>query len=210
MKIINNYKELTIGKYEQIVKLSHDESLEELDRQVAIIAILADTTEDVILNLPLDEYTEMAAQLGFLGQLAEQTHGRIADQYSFDGWTLIPCKDFKKMTTAQYIDFQNFCKGGEDNTVAILSVFLVPKGKTYNNDYDIAALQQSIREHLSVMDVLSLTAFFLTSYFQLIKDSLISSKEMLKEMKPGKRKEEAERELEKAMTLLRDGVGLQM
>lgn len=210
MKIINNYKELTIGKYEQIVKLSHDESLEEIDRQVAIIAILADTTEDVILNLPLDEYTEMAAQLGFLGQLAEQTHGRIADQYSFDGWTLIPCKDFKKMTTAQYIDFQNFCKGGEDNTVAILSVFLVPKGKTYNNDYDIAALQQSIREHLSVMDVLSLTAFFLTSYFQLIKDSLISSKEMLKKMKPGKRKEEAERELEKAMTLLRDGVGLQM
>lgn len=210
MKIINNYKELTIGKYEQIVKLSHDESLEEIDRQVAIIAILADTTEDVILNLPLDEYTEMAAQLGFLGQLAEQTHGRIADQYSFDGWTLIPCKDFKKMTTAQYIDFQNFCKGGEDNTVAILSVFLVPKGKTYNNDYDIAALQQSIREHLSVMDVLSLTAFFLTSYFQLIKDSLISSKEMLKKMKPSKRKEEAERELEKAMSLLRDGVGLQM
>lgn len=210
MEIINNYKDLSIGKYQEIVAISRNEEMEDVDRQVAIIAILADTTEDQILNLPLPEYTELARQTRFLAKYSPEKHNRIADQYCFDGWTLIPSKDFTKVTTAQYIDFQTFCKGGEEKTVEMLSVFLVPKGKTYNNGYDIVALQQSIREHLSVSDVLSLCAFFLTSYFKLIKDSLISSKRMLKKMKPSKKREELEKEVERLTSILQDGGGLLM
>lgn len=209
MEIINNYKDLSIGKYQEIVKLFRDESMDDMDRQVSIMAILADTTEDVLLNLPLVEFSQMSAQTRFLNEPSPENHNRIADQYCFDGWTLIPSKDFSKVTTAQYIDFQNFCKGGEDKTVEILSVFLVPKGKTYNTGYDIVALQRSIREHLSVSDVLSLSAFFLRSYFKLIEDSLTSSKGMLKGMKNPKRKE-LMKEVEQLMTLLQGGDGSQM
>ena len=55
--------------------------------------------------------------------------------------------------------------------VQTLSTLLVPKGKKYNDGYDMDAVQQAIRDNLSVADVVSLYAFFLTKWVKSIKDS---------------------------------------
>ena len=170
MTIIDNYRNLPIGKYLEICELSKDEGLDELDKQVKIISILTGQTEDELLALPIMEYRELAGKTEFL---AKEYDGKlqVAKSYGLNGMELIPVKDMTKITTAQYVDYQTFSKELDKYIVETLSTLLVPKGKKYNEDYEIADVHKAIRENLSVADVLSLSAFFLTQWFKLIEDS---------------------------------------
>lgn len=170
IKIIDNYRNLPVGKWLEILELSKDENVDELEQQVKTIAILTGLTEDEVLDLPIMEYKSLASKTKFLEKEYEGKL-QIAKSYGLNGMELIPVKDFNKITTAQYVDYQTFSKEGDMYLVQTLSTLLVPKGKKYNDGYDMDAVQQAIRENLSVADVLSLYAFFLTKWVKSIKDS---------------------------------------
>lgn len=170
IKIIDNYRNLPVGKWLEILELSKDENVDALEQQVKTISILTGLTEDEVLDLPIVEYRELASKTKFL---EKEYDGKlqIAKSYGLNGMELIPVKDFNKITTAQYVDYQTFSKEGDMYLVQTLSTLLVPKGKKYNDGYDMDAVQQAIRDNLSVADVLSLYAFFLTKWVKSIKDS---------------------------------------
>lgn len=170
IKIIDNYRNLPVGKWLEIMELSKDENVDALEQQVKTIAILTGLTEDEVLDLPIMEYKSLAAKTMFL---EKEYDGKlqIAKSYGLNGMELIPVKDLNKITTAQYVDYQTFSKEGDMYLVQTLSTLLVPKGKKYNDGYDMDAVQQAIRDNLSVADVLSLYAFFLTKWVKSIKDS---------------------------------------
>lgn len=170
IKIIDNYRNLPVGKWLEILELSKDENVDALEQQVKTISILTGLTEDEVLDLPIVEYRELASKTKFL---EKEYDGKlqIAKSYGLNGMELIPVKDFSKITTAQYVDYQTFSKEGDMYLVQTLSTLLVPKGKKYNDGYDMDAVQQAIRNNLSVADVLSLYAFFLTKWVKSIKDS---------------------------------------
>ena len=169
MRIIDNYRDLPIGKYLDILELSQDESVDALAQQVKTISILTGLTEDEVLALPITKYKELAGKTKFL---EKQYDGnlRVAKSYGLAGMELIPVKDISKISTAQYVDFQTFTKEGDKYIVESLSTLLIPKGKKYNEGYEIADVHKAIRENLSVADVLSLSAFFLTLLVKSIKD----------------------------------------
>jgi len=175
MKIIDNYADLPVGKYLDILAANEGDA-EDIDKQVATIAILTDRTEDEILNLPLPDYTALARAADFLRHEDKGEH-RLAKRYTLGGLALVPCTDARKMTTAQYIDFQTLTKDGDyDHRLPeIVSCFLVPDGKTYGDGYDFAEVQDAIRRHLSVTDALSLLAFFFVSLQTLTGDFLTLS-----------------------------------
>lgn len=179
MKMIDNYRNLPIGKYLEIVALSQDQSVDALTQQVKTIAILTGMTDEQVLALPIMEYKELAGKTIFL---EKEYDGKlmVAKSYRVDGFELIPVKDFTKIITAQYVDFQTFSKEGEKYLVETLSTLLVPKGKKYNEGYDMTDVHKAIRENLSVADVLSLYAFFLTLWVKLIKDFRTFSIEEIK------------------------------
>lgn len=170
IKIIDNYRNLPVGKWLEILELSKDENVDALEQQVKTIAILTGLTEDEVLDLPIVEYKELASKTMFLEKEYEGKL-QIAKSYGLNGMELIPVKDFNKITTAQYVDYQTFSKEGDMYLVQTLSTLLVPKGKKYNDGYDMDAVQQAIRDNLSVADVVSLYAFFLTKWVKSIKDS---------------------------------------
>ena len=209
MKIIDNYRDLPIGMYLDICNIDRREDLDELAKQVSIIAILTGRAEEEIYNLPLDEYRELAAKTAFL---SKEYDGEVlrAKTYGINGMVLVPVEDFRKITTAQYIDFQTFAKEADKNVVELLSTMLVPKGKKYNQDYDVLELQKALRMHLSVADALSLLAFFFVQFHQLIKDSLISSKEAAMKLRDPEKKKRMLREIQKQEVLLKGGDGSQM
>lgn len=172
MTIIDNYRNLPVGKYLEICKLSRDESIDALEQQVKTISILTGLSEDEVLALPITQYKEFAGKTKFL---EKEYDGKlqIAKSYYLNGIELIPVKDITKITTAQYVDFQTFSKEGDMYTVETLSTMLIPKGKKYNDGYEITDVHKAIRENLSVADVLSLYAFFLSKWVTSIKDSQI-------------------------------------
>ena len=108
------------------------------------------------------------------------------------------------MTTAQYIDFQNFNAQG-DKVTETLSCLLVPYGKKYCEDYDPAEVQAAIRQSLPVLPALHLLAFFFESCARLTRATLISSWWALKMKKNKTESEKAE--LRKIRALLKSGAG---
>lgn len=207
---INSWRTLPIGKYLKIAALAKDESLEEIDRQVKVVAILNDMAEEDVLNLPIDDFSKLSRESMFLRQTPNEDHSKIADSYKIGDFNLIPTQNLSKITTAQYIDFQSFSKDAETNMVELLSCFLVPKGMKYNQGYEIADVQKAIRENLSVVDTLSLSAFFLKQLTGSIKDSIIFSKAKAKKIQNKEKREETLRNLQALEYSLRNGDGLQM
>lgn len=168
--MITSYSQLPLGLFLDIRALQEDESIDPIDLRIAVVAALTGKTEREVLDAPIAESSEWFAAASFLEHDADVPK-RIADAYHLGEWELIPTTDLRKITTAQYIDFQAFAPGGEKTLPQLLSVFLVPKGRAYNDGYDVAAVQQAIRDQLPVTDVLALSAFFLTKYARLIKTS---------------------------------------
>lgn len=210
MKIIDNYRDLPIGLYLEICDIDRREDLEDINKQVSIISVLTGMAEEDIYNLPLEEYRQLAAKSQYLRHPYE---GEVltAKNYIVGKFTLVPVEDYRKITTAQYIDFQTFAKDAERNIVEILSCMLIPKGKKYNQDYDVLEVQKALREHLCVADALSLLAFFFVQYRQSIKDSLTYSREMAMRLRDPEKKRRMLREIQKEEDrLLKLGDGLRM
>ncbi len=189
MDIIDNYNRLTLGQYQEIQEISRNESLEDIDKQVQIISILTGVAEEEILHLPIREYKELVVKSGFLNPENINYHP-IAKKYILGKFELIPTRDFRKLETAQYIDFQTYAPDLDNHLVEFLSVILVPKGHRYNEGYDILEVQKAIREEMSVSDGVSLAGFFLTWCSKSIKDSLNYSRRMAEGIKDKTKREE--------------------
>ena len=203
MNIIDNYADLPVGKYLDILAANAGDA-EDIDKQVATIAILTDRTEEDILNLPLPDYTALARAADFLHHEDKGEH-RLAKRYTLGGLALVPCTDARKMTTAQYIDFQTLTKDGDydRHLPEILSCFLVPEGKAYGTGYDFAEVQDAIRRHLSVTDALSLLAFFFASLQTLTDGFLTLSARATKAVKDKTARRALRQEIRQARKMLK-------
>ena len=202
MKIIDNYRKLPIGKYNEIVKLCETE-MDEVDRKVSIVAILTGLTEDEVLALPLTDFTECCAKAKFIDLPCPETLiPSVSKSYPVGEFNLVPVTDMRKVTTAQYIDFLSFSKDKEHNIVEMLSCFLVPKGMDYNEGYDILDVHNAIKEEMSVAEVLAVLAFFFGSWTRSLHSTLSYSERMARRVKDkGKRQMMMERIAELRSTI---------
>lgn len=183
MKIIDNYRKLPIGKYNEIVKLCETE-MDEVDRKVKIVGILTGLTDDEVLALPLTDFTECCAKAKFIDLPCPETLiPSVSKSYPVGGFNLVPVTDMRKVTTAQYIDFLAFSKDKEHNIVEMLSCFLVPKGMDYNEGYDILDVHNAIKEEMSVAEVLAVLAFFFGSWTRSLHSTLSYSERMARRVK---------------------------
>lgn len=160
-----------MGKYQRILD-ALKETNDDIDAHVTILSILYDMDVRDVFNLPLEKYAELSASVSFLLQPLPPVRGRICKEYRCGGMVLVPTTDIKKFTAAQYIDYQQMMKE-DGKVIELCSTLLVPKGHQYADGYDIADVHQVIAEHLSVMDIMELSAFFLRKLKSLIKHTTI-------------------------------------
>ena len=157
---------MPIATYGKILDILQDNSRGWIDKEVEMISILANKTPDEVDNMLTVELRGLTSQLGFLTEKAETVE--VRKEYKVGDFTLVPEKKISKIKAGQFISFQEFAKVYHDNNndvnviPLLLSCFLIPKGKTFAEGYDVEDVQEAIAEHLSVVDALSLTAFFLT------------------------------------------------
>lgn len=184
--MITTFADLTLGAMLRLTAIPDD--MDALDRQVAILAVLSGCTEDEILALPLAEYSRRVAASRFLDRDLPQ---RLPQRsYKCGPFTLVPVKDFKKITTAQFVDFKTFTDqaGGDERklsalTVELLSCMLTPEGRDYCEGYDPIDVQAAIRDHLRADDAVALSAFFLSRWMRLSRRILTSSRRIARRNK---------------------------
>lgn len=165
------YDSLPIGKYLDILAVC--EGRRGVDVTVGMLSVLTGMTEDDLLDLPIVEFTELAARARFLEE--KPGDARMRGVYTLGEFTLVPVKDARKVTAAQYIDFQTFSRKGISAAPGVLSCLLVPEGRRYAEGYDPVDVQKAVAENLPVADAFALYAFFLNSLRKSMADTLTSS-----------------------------------
>lgn len=210
--MINNYKDLTLGKYLQLREI--DPTCDEMDIQVQMLSILSDKDEEEILDLPLPEYRKLVGQTAFLVEqpVAGKTPPR---EITVNGRKYSVLRDAKEMTAGQYIDYQNYISDtsvAEKNLPFLLSCFVIPKGKKYG-DYDLEEVVSDIR-CMPIETVLTLSSFFFRQSQNSINNMLIYLDWMTKRMEKREKDEtkkammkEAREKVAMLQDLLKDGDG---
>jgi hypothetical protein len=210
------WKDITVNKFLELERIKNsyektgDDDLDAINRAVAILQVVCDASEDEILDLPKNVFSELLAATNFL---MEMPKAKITDKYVINGKKYNVFLEMNNMTVSQYIDFQTFYKDQDKYTKEMIACFLIPEGKKYG-EYDINEVINDIGNHMSIVDAYSILFFFTILSMSLTKVTLnCSIKDMRKMMKKEKNEEQkmmmemAIMEMEKALHSLKNGGG---
>ena len=160
MKIKDKWSDITIAEYERIVDIIKGTD-DEIERLTGVISVLGGVDEDEIADMPIAEIAKIGQKLDFLNSF-DFNKNATYKSLVIDGETLV--LSTKNMTVAQYVDFQATWSAETKDLARIISICYVPKGKKYNQDYDIEELIDKIRNNVSI-DKANSIGFFLLKRF---------------------------------------------
>lgn len=177
--------------YRQLLDIREAANIE--DENERVYAIMEAVYGEDVLNLPLKDFNEKCKELSFLQKAIPndlhvkniKVNGR---EYYFDGL-------LGKITTAQYIDFQNYLKNEDEQKT--FSVFIIPKGHSYNDGYDMQQVFNDILD-MPVPILFSASFFFIRQFELFIK---IFRHYSIKQMKKTGLPKEVMENLEKVVNL---------
>jgi len=157
---------ITIEKHKQIQRLLKENNVEDMQAvQAELLAIYADTDVDTIMSYPLTKYHKLLEKFynDYFTDFSK-AEPAIKDKYTAGDMVLVPMLDFTQITVAQMMDFSVLSTDPVENIEKLLAIFLIPKGKKYNDGYDLMEVQKAILK-MSFNELSPLLAFFL-KWFQ--------------------------------------------
>ena len=166
---IKSWSELPVGK---LMEIRAANEIDDEDTKVLTIAgILADKTFREMLELPINETTELIRNTRFLYE--EPKRKKISSVYHLNGTDYKIIKKVNDITTAQFNDYQAIAKESGESIAEFLSIFFVPVGCKYNDgNYDRDKVVDDISSYLSAEEALGIANFFTVRCVRLIKRTL--------------------------------------
>lgn len=152
-----------------------------IEQSVHLLSLIEGKDEDTYFNMPIKQLTEEFAKLKFMECTPQAA--KVKNTYKINGTEYVLTTNLQEMTVAQYIDYQVYIKNPQQYMQEMLTVFLIPKGKKYNEDYDVAAATKDMGD-LPIEDAYGIS-FFLTTLLRSLTKVTTSSalRKMLKELK---------------------------
>lgn len=175
-----DWKDVSINLFYQIKKII-DADLEETDRKIKILALLMDETEEEFSGRKIGEVQELAEQLNFMQKDPFIKTNDVKTLFINGAEYELKTK-LEDYSVAQYVDFQNYIKDGQNNLARMLSTVIIPVGKKYNDGYDIEEVIQNIGDNLSIAHANYIMFFFtkkLVSSIKVTQGSLVWLKKMM-------------------------------
>lgn len=193
-----NWQQITINDYMELQEIVNREDA--VDVEVGLVALLCGVDEDEIGKLPILEYQRLRREAQFIAIFPE-VHNKAPKIITIGDKKYEVITNMRKLTTAQYIDFQTYLKMGDDidNLPNLLSVFIIPKGSKYGDEsYDVDKLKNDIKEYLPATTAFEMCGFFQKALLNSIRNILFYL-----ELKMRKAKTEKEKEVKKALQEIR-------
>lgn len=204
--MIDSYEKMPVGVYLDALAIAKD--YDEEERNLHLLALLSGTTYDAVLARPFVEVGKDMKRLAFLAK--EPAIGKTRKSYRVGAFNLVPTLDFRKITTAQYVDFQELTKetSEDGHVVEVLSCFLIPEGHGYCDGYEPADVQAAIKGNLDVVSAVSLYAFFFGRSLASTDHLLTFSRRLLRKLPESPQKESLMKEGERLAASRPAGAGL--
>ena len=181
---MKTWKDITLRQFNKIQDL-----LQEVDEYTTLNII--DVIYDVdSANLPaMEVMNKYAHSLDFL-MTTIPTNEKLKETYTINQREYNSNINLTQMTTAQFVDYQNYSKENPVDISKCLSVFIIPKGHTYNDGYDLKQVQEDIKD-LDMVTINTLAFFFKKLYILLLETTLLCLTQDMKKMNiPTQKKEE--------------------
>lgn len=152
-----------------------------IEQSVHLLSLIEGKDEDTYFSMPINKLTEELGKLKFMESTPQAA--QVKNSYKINGTEYVLTTNLQEMTVAQYIDYQVYIKNPQQYMQEMLTVFLIPKGKKYNEDYDVAEAAKDMG-NLPIEDAYGIS-FFLTVLLQSLTRVTTSSalRKMLKELK---------------------------
>ena len=157
------WRDITVGQYLELVAAGDKLTLAEGLRIVYGVDIR---------EVPVSAVSRYS--LEFLKE--EPKRSPIKKEYTLNGRRYAANFDTTRMTTAQFVDFQNYTKA--EDFVGALSVCLRPVGHDYNDGYSIEEVKADIMA-MPIVQALTIAFFFKNQLVILLNATLSSSAEVL-------------------------------
>lgn len=201
----DSWNKITVADYDRIMSFTEDESLAPIEIDIKVLSVLCDVAEDEIWNMTPGEVGRLRQGMKFLNhfdfpkKLRSQKITINGEQYEIQA-------DVSKFTVAQYVDFQQLWKDRDKQKGVMLSVFIVPRGKKYNEAYNATELADILYNSVSIVDYNTICFFFLKELQTSIEASLLSSIWMLERMMRKEKNPQKKEEIKKAIAGLREKI----
>ena len=197
IKIVkNSWNQITIADYKKIKEITERKFDSELEKGIAVLSVLCDVNEDEVYSLPITQLKGLLDSIAWMNEPYTFDKHWKADTITINGEKYDIVADINKFTVAQYADFQIYWdkRDDVDYMAKLLSVFIIPKGKTYNDGYDIVELIDILENNISINIWNSINFFFLKDLMRSIEASLyyslwVTMKMIWKEKNKEKKKE---------------------
>lgn len=166
-----SWRDVTIYEYFNLVDRLSDEGLTEYEREVILVSFVMGVTEDKVWDMTIGEFKANQLNTAFMKEF------NVARDCNFktiniDGEKYDVCTDLHNFTVAQYIDFQTFYAQRKDNAnilASLLACFIIPRGHSYAEGYDVNDLKLKIINGLDILTAEELLFFFLKRYLLLMR-----------------------------------------
>lgn len=167
--IKKSWRDVSINEYFELKEKLKDVS-EPTDEVIIKVAFANNITEDDVWNKNINEFKDLQSKIEWMNSFNINENIKFKT-IELEGEKFYIDTDLQNFTVAQYIDFQTFYPQRKENERIlgnILSCFIIPKGKTYNEGYDIKDVVNKINNNLDILTANEIMFFFL-------KQSLIST-----------------------------------
>lgn len=152
-----------------------------IEQSVHLLSLIECKDEDTYFSMPINKLTEEFGKLKFMESTPQAA--QVKNSYKINGTEYVLTTNLQEMTVAQYIDYQVYIKNPQQYMQEMLTVFLIPKGKKYNEEYDVAEAAKDMG-NLPIEDAYGIS-FFLTTLLRSLTKVTTSSalRKMLRELK---------------------------
>lgn len=205
-----SWRDVSINEFYEIKDISEDETMTDYEKEVALMAYINNMTEEDVWKMNINSFKKLQSEKKWMQEFnfdTKKTFKKITinnNKYTVD-------VNLQHFSVAQYIDFQTYWPMRDnmrDIIGNILAIFIIPKGHSYNEGYDIAEVVNDIKSSIDIMTANEIIFFFLSSYQTLMKVSVSYLKWMTKrKFKKDKLKtKQLEEQIQNLEKLISDGL----
>lgn len=205
-----SWKDINLKEYKKIVEISKRELDSDLEKDIAVLAVLLNVSEQELYNMNVLELKSLLEQMKWIRETKYDFNPNFKKikKMIIDNKEYIVNPNINNYTVAQYMDFQNFWDKRNDYMGNLLAVFIIPKGYKYNEGYDVIELADRLEEVFSLDDWNNVCFFFLKTYNNLTKASIQYSIWKIQKMIWKEKNMEKKQELKKVKKELQQQIKL--
>lgn len=189
------YKDINLKEYKKIVEINNRELDSNLEKDIAVLSVLLGVEESEVYNLSIVELRSLIEQINWVYEYEFKPTGKLVNKLKIDGIEYTVNPDINSFTVSQYMDFQNFWDKRNERMGNLLAVFIIPKGKKYNEGYDVIELADRLEEIFTLDDWNNVCFFFLKNYLTSIKASLLYSDWQMRKMQRKEKNSQKKQEI---------------